>query len=447
MQIFPHMEEIYLDTYEQFVEEVDVSRKKMLDMDIELLKQHAVNIEMKRAKCLPQGYFQTIFESIKFECFFYYKAGKPLYVFLNGARQMETGQRAVFFRWSYYSYLNGSMLNIADPMWSLYPDLRLGWYYGDGETNFRKIVADLVLMIASIYNISSSDIVFVGSSGGGAAAIECAGHIKGAKAVAINPQVVLSEYGYAKDFVKITGNNLDEDEKWHRNNAIFYLQNNLSATFFIIVNLRSHVDMKQLQNICRAKKITVKYGLNIFDNLFIWIYDGNQGLHQTPHNTQEYYCIWFLIEHLVENAENREYLKENEALYRLAGEFWYEHWDAERKWKDRIGRIQEALIYSNKKCETAIFGTGHKATQLSKALLSIMDENYFHIKFALDNDIKKRGSSFQGIPIKHPSDIDNWDEIYVIITSDLYDQEIRMQLEGYGLSYGKDFISYKDLYD
>ena len=37
-------------------------------------------------------------------------------------------EKQVFSRWSYYKFLNGSMLNIADPMLELYPELKLGWY-------------------------------------------------------------------------------------------------------------------------------------------------------------------------------------------------------------------------------------------------------------------------------------------------------------------------------
>ena len=140
-------------------------------------------------------------------------------------------------------------------------------------------------------------------------------------------------------------------------------------------------------------------------------------------------------------------MNESGSLFRLAGEFWYEHWNAERQWKDRIANTEKALFYINRKHETAIFGIGRKVDKLAKGWLDISGTNYFNIQFALDNNIEKRGSVFQDIPIKHPSDIDNWDEIYVIITSDLYDKEIQTQLEQLGLSYSKDFISYKDLWN
>lgn len=447
MQFFHHLEKIYLNSFEQFSIDIDASRKQMLQVDYNLINNIPENIDLESNNNLPQGRFYTILEKVKFECFFHYKQGKPLYVVLNGARKFDVGHTVIFSRWSYYKFMNGSMLNIADPMLDLYPNLRLGWYYGSKEINFRKLIAELVSKIAEIYSIRNSDIIFVGSSGGGAAIIECASYIKGAKAVAINPQIVLSEYGYANEFTKITGNDLQKDEKWHRHNAIFHLQNNLDTTFILIVNLRSYADIMQLQNICKAKGIRVKYGLNIYDNLIIWIYDGDAGTYTPPHDVQEYYCIWFFIEQLVENTEYKEYLEKNESLYRLVNEFWHEHYSTERKWKNRICCVEKVLDAIGRKSITAIFGIGRKAIYLAKGFLDISQNNYFHIRYALDNDMKKKGSVFQGIPVNHPSDIDNWDEIYVIITSDLYDKEIQTQLEQLGLKYGKDFVSYKDLWN
>lgn len=447
MHFFDYMKEIYLDSFEQFAEGVDAAREQMLQADYDLIKMASEKIDLDMAERLPNGCFDTVFHNIRFECFFHYKEGKPLYVILNGTRAAGYRGRPQFSRWSYYKFLNGSMLNIADPMLDLFQGLVLGWYYGTTKVNYRQIVAELVLRIATMYHIKESDIIFVGSSGGGAAAIECANYVKGSKVVAINPQLVLAEHVYAKRFTEITKNNLQNDKQGHRHNAIFYLQENQYTEFILIVNMRSIEDIKQLQNVCKEKGISVKYGLNIYDNLIIWIYDGNMGEYLPAHSTQEYYCIWFAIEFLVENIGDKEHLKRYEQLYRLIGEFWYEHWSQELKWKNRIWQIENVMNSVKQKEVSGIFGTGEKAVKLSKGLLDISGSNYFHIKYALDNDIEKRGGIFQGIPIKHPSDVVNWDEIYVIITSDLYDKEIKAQLEQFGLCYGKDFVSYKDLYN
>lgn len=204
--------------------------------------------------------------------------------------------------------------------------------------------------------------------------------------------------------------------------------------------------MKEVQKICKAKNIKVKYGLNIYDNLIIWIYDGDMGNHKAAHNTIEYHCIWFVIEYLVQNINKIRELDESEAIFRMVNEFWYDHWNQERKWRDRFHMLKKIMINIHKKKKVGIFGAGKKAVFLSNELLHIREENSFNIQYVFDNDIKKRGYEFQGIPIIHPSDIIDWKDWYIIITSDVYDEEIKKQLENYGLCWEKDFVSCKEFY-
>lgn len=442
--LFEYMQDIYLDSYEKFCEEVDASRQQMKQADNSLLRGKTQIIDLNKVNCLPNGKFETRVQGIHFKCCFHHKRNKALYVFLNGAKEVGTELR--YERWSYYPFINGSMLNIADPMFDYYPNLRLGWYYGTPKVNFRMILSELVMKVAELLDVRKRDIVFVGSSGGGASVIECAGYVEGAKAVAINPQIILQEHSYSSPFMQITGNDLIQKDIWNRENAIWHLMNRTDTQYILIVNLRSSADIKQLQNICKAKNIRMKYGLNIFDNLIVWIYDGNLGKRKNPHSVQEYYCIWFLIEHLISNVEDKKRLESDESLYRIINEFWYEHWDQERKWMESVDELRNVFESIHKKKETAIWGTGIKALQLSKEFFQIDKENLFGIQYALDNDVKKRGKDFAGIPIMHPTDIISWKDVYIIIASEYYDKDIRVQLEKLGLKYGVDFISYKDIY-
>ena len=326
MQFFQYMKDIYLDSYDQFIEEVEKSREDFLKYDNELIKLDSKPLDLETVSCLPNGCFNTYVDGIKFECFFHNKQGNYLYVFLNGARR-RMKEKQVFSRWSYYKFLNGSMLNIADPMLELYPELKLGWYYGSSDINLREKLVNLVKKIAKIYKIQNKNIIFFGSSGGGAVTFECANYIEGSKAVAINPQIILSEWRYSKTFTEITGICLDIDIKWNRHNAILQLKDSQEIKYILIVNLRSKVDMEQIQHICKEKKIRVKYGLNIFENLIIWIYDARVGEYTSPHNVQEYYCIWFFIEFLLMNTDNKKYLEDNASLFCLGNEIWYSYYE------------------------------------------------------------------------------------------------------------------------
>lgn len=447
MKYFNYMDDIYFNSYESFVRTVDKNRETMLFADEELINGKVTDVEFESLVSLPYGRFRILIEGVAFECFFHYKEEMPLYVFFNGARTGTRGNKPIFHRWSYYPFLNGSMLAIADPMVCKYAELNLGWYYGDEEKNYREFLVKIALKIAELSCINLKDIIFVGSSGGGPAAIDCASRIKGSKAVVINSQIVLDECPYASKlrFEQITHITLKHD-KWHRHNAIYQLVNQLDSTYIIIVNMRSEEDMQQLENICDAKNIRVKYGLNVFGNLIIWVYDGDMKMHQRAHAIQEYYCIWFAIEYLIQNIDDKQKLEDNSSFFRLIDEFWYEHWRQEATWRTRIKNVSKMLGNAGRKKEVGIFGVGNILKGLSKTFLEISGDNPFSIKFALDNDFEKRGSEFEGIPIKHPSDITDWKEKYIIITSYLYEEEIKRQLERYGLSYEVDFISYKDIY-
>lgn len=67
------------------------------------------------------------------------------------------------------------------------------------------------------------------------------------------------------------------------------------------------------------------------------------------------------------------------------------------------------------------------------------------INFCIDNDISKRGQSVCGIPISYVEDVENWDDIFVIITP-ADGKEIGIQLEEMGLEYKKDFAFGSDFY-
>lgn len=73
--------------------------------------------------------------------------------------------------------------------------------------------------------------------------------------------------------------------------------------------------------------------------------------------------------------------------------------------------------------------------------------NYFKlygkedIAFIIDNDKEKNNKEIDGVIIKHPSEINNWNELFIIIACIDY-KSIEEQLIGYGMKKKVDFISY-----
>lgn len=445
--IFPFMDGISYSSYEQFLDTVTEERNQMLIPDKSLVLEEPVQVDLQTASKIPNGRFTTFFQGIRLECFAIVRKNRPLYVMLNGDVGEFSINGPVFNRWSYYKFCGGSILSIADPMLDMYPDLHLGWYYGNKEINFRKLLAEFVKIITDILQIGQKDIVFCGSSAGGAPVFECASYISGAKAVAINPQIVLEEYYYAEEFTRITGNNLwvEGEQSDHRCNALYYIKNHDKNPYIIIDNIRSQNDMRQIENIRNSLNIEVHYGLNVYDNLIMWLYDADVAPVFNPHSACENYCIWFWIEYLV-NHINRDACKELGPIYRLVNEFWHEHWLTRKQQIESIRGCLEVLNRINElKSEVAVFGCGRKASHIWKNVLDVQGENHLHVSFGIDNDRSKMGEEIMGLKIKHPSEIREWQKIYIIITTDLYGEEVSRQLEKEGLIYKQDYILYKDL--
>lgn len=436
------LDNIYFDEYPELIATIDSQRHKILTPDVELLKANRV-IELDNIQSIPNGTFVTKYKEVEFECFFYYKESAPLYVFLNGALMQNMPPQ--FSRWSYYTFAKGSILNISDPMYRLYSGLPLGWYYGNKEMNLRVCVAGLVQKIAHILNIPNERIVFWGSSGGGAATFECSSYIEGAKAVAINPQIVLADHHHSTTFMDITGNDVRIQDKWHRENALYFLKTSKNKRV-LIINIRSDIDMQQLEHVCVEMELRVKYGINVFENLIIWLYDCECGPYHAAHSCLENYCVFFAMEALIGHFDDKIWLEKHESAYRLINEFWYVHWKSEKRLREKqIDLLMLKKCRSNNKTNV-VWGSGNDAEIIDRTLMDIQHNNWYDIKFVIDNNPALEDTSWKGLPVRHPSRIFDWKELFVIVLTSNYYRDIKEELESFGLEKEKDFIYYEELY-
>lgn len=442
MDCFRYMQDIYFESFEQFTKAVDEERDNMLKVNSDEINRASIGIDLDEVESLPDGRLDIFYENIIFESFFHYKENsKVLYVFLNGAITAEGATIPMFARWSYYKFMSGSMLNISDPMYRMNDKLKLGWYYGTKKIDLQQRIAHLTVKVADLIGVEKHNIIFVGSSGGGYASIACAGRISGAKSIAINPQIILHEYSYSKEFMEATGIDLTSDDKWHRNNIIYYLQKTRENKYLLFVNLRCESDMRQVKNICEAMNRRVKYGLNVWDNLIIWLYDADLMPWVHYHNIVETYVLCFLFEFIMNH--NEEKMQEYDSWFRLTNEFYYDMRRNERYWRGKIPNIKQLFHIRSMGRKIGIFGLGRFAETLNHELFCIGEQNYYDVQFVIDN--RKKGL-YHGLTIKKPSEISNWAELFIIITSSQFHEQIRRQLEKIGLIYQQDFIIFKDLY-
>jgi len=321
-EIFPYMNNILYNGL-QMMNDITSKRMLLYEKKDDILEETGIEYSYDDWNELPQGRFDVELNSYKFSCIFNKKETGPLYVILNGSLLY---QKPEFKRWSYYSFLDGSMLNIADPMYYKYDDLKLGWYYGDTENNLREYLSCIITKAAQIIGLSNKEIVILGSSGGGAAAIHVGHLINGSTVIAINSQVKLSLYYYSETFKQITGIDLDRDDKFGRNDTINLLNNSSGKTKFILLdNVRSSVDCDQLNHIASILPHVPSYGLTQYGNLILWLYEAVAFGKSGEHGAQEYHEILFAILHLRRIMSYSGFVEEYKPLYLLFSEFWSEH--------------------------------------------------------------------------------------------------------------------------
>ena len=146
-------------------------------------------------------YEKIDYGGVEFECIRSFSSledeGKKrgLIVFLSGAAKREDRTVPLFHRWKWQTSLTSyHTAFISDPTLHLDDNLILGWYTGNEESDYTEILANLVLSWCTSLDLELNQVLFVGSSGGGFAALQLATLLPGAMAFVENPQTVTTEY-------------------------------------------------------------------------------------------------------------------------------------------------------------------------------------------------------------------------------------------------------------
>lgn len=274
------------------------------------------------------GTFKETVDGVEFECFLRAgNPGKPLYVFLNGSR---TGKPPEFKRWSYYKYFDGTVLNIADPMYRLHPEMSLGWYWGTEDVNFREKLAKLVCSVRE--RLGLTETVIVGSSAGGACAVQASALIDGCKVVLINPQLRLGLYSYSNAFERHMDVDLNENDRFSREDVTGSFSP--GCRYVLFFNLASDSDRVQLDHLLKHLGVKAVYGVNCYGNITVWTYVAPG---RRPHNNQDYYPMVYILEWVASNYDD---LPKYRNVSKLLNEFWYDHYEL----KDAIDRIKDNTL-------------------------------------------------------------------------------------------------------
>lgn len=278
--IFKVMDDYGFDDYDNFEKSINNSyyelSKNHYIINNELCPKYSLSL---LGKDDLHDRFAIDCEGVRFDCLMtpYTQNSKSLFIIFSGARSLDKDVLPVFKRWSYYMFIDSIVLNIADPMFYEYDKLKLGWYYGNKERSYIKDLSIIITKVRELLGIDTSDLYLFGSSGGGYVALQLSMYLKNATYIAINPQLKISRYSYAKEFMRLTGVDFNELDVHRRDDTINIVKDNInsnSGKFLILQNVQEKSDCVDhffplLRNLGIEK---LHLGLNDFNNLTVWLY-------------------------------------------------------------------------------------------------------------------------------------------------------------------------------
>ncbi len=261
-------------------------------------------------------------EGVPFETLYLPRKSQKLYVMFSGGGSGSKRRYPLFLRWKYQNYLGGSMLCFDDPMYHDHPEMvRVMWYYGTKGQSYLHNIVEIVRKAMKQLHISAEDVTFVGSSGGGYAALYCANLLDHSSAIAMNPQVILKEWDYPVmyDNFQKWGIDLASEDAFGRNEILL---TNKTSHFMMILNANSRKEF-QTQFTPFAKKHGIKpeFGITQHGNILTWVHatDYNQ-----PHSANPEKVGLAIADHLLHKARAGEDINSITDISLLANELLYE---------------------------------------------------------------------------------------------------------------------------
>ncbi len=213
---------------------------------------------------------------VRYECLFLARKGKRLFVNFRGAAWSHDSYPR-FLRWKYGKRLGANMLCVDDPMHESCGNPCVKWYYGTKERSYLVEMLPLVKKAMACLGVAAENVTFLGSSGGGYAALYMANLLDGSAGIALSPQTVLSQWSAPTcEYFDELGIDLrGEDKKFNRSRLLL---TNPKSVFVMAVNALSGNDYtKHFLPFCAAHGITPKYGISAHKNIITWVH-GSDGM-------------------------------------------------------------------------------------------------------------------------------------------------------------------------
>lgn len=356
---------------------LDNTRYSMLNPDKKLLEEYVSNYENFDFN----GNFIANIKGTKFKCLYIDNVNMNLYVSLMGARSAEqihkdpTNKRPKWSRWTYSSLVNAAYICIDDPMYFIYPDIRIGWFYGDKNKSY---ITDLVLLINQIQskkNIPNNGVVFISSSAGGFSSIYASAFIKGSLSISFNPQLYIQDYPYAPNFQKITGINLIEHDCLDRNNPAKFLKEHPDSKHVIIINIKSKIDLNDAIRLANEFKIKLRYGLTQYKNVLFWLYEAEPRADNNCHVCFENKQLFKLVEYISKGFSHFDFdINRYQQLCLYINEIWYHSYTLYRK----LSYVDSELSYYYDPSDAGVYRIHD---YINNIYLAPSDNKYNHYRY------------------------------------------------------------------
>lgn len=308
-RIYKELQDYSIDDYDTFINNIEKSYKDLTNSSYTIDNSNCpvLDFDSFDADDLHDR-FAISCNSVRFDCLLTPSAtpADTLFIIFSGSRNIETDRLPMFKRWSYHRFIDSMVLNIADPMFYKYEKLKIGWYYGNQTESYIEYLSKIIKKIQLLFGIENNKLFFFGSSGGGYVSLQLSMYFQETTHIAINPQISIFRYHYAKKFNELTGINLKARDSFRRNETakivIERSRQNLNK-FFIIQNANDeHHCKKHLFPVLSKLNINSLHpGINSFDHMYIWLYSCVGG-----HSVQGDQFIFSYIVYLAEKISKDE---------------------------------------------------------------------------------------------------------------------------------------------
>lgn len=291
------------------------------------------------------GLCRKTIKNIIYSCLYINGSSNSLHVSFSGAKMPGHNYitKPGVSRWSYHRLYDGCFLGIDDPMYYKYPNLNLGWYYGDKDNFYLNDSLELVDHVCLLNNIDRKRVTFFSSSGGGYAALMAALYYPGSLSISLNPQIFIANWEYSPIFSSITGIDLSRNDRFCRNDPLA-LMNDSKSWHLILANASSELDMDtQIKPLVKRMKKSLRYGLNHFGRILIWLYDAPGA--PDAHTSFETRSIYWAIDHIANQFKDNEVFDAEyyQPLVLMINEMWHDLYQSKHETEEAKAQLQNNL--------------------------------------------------------------------------------------------------------